>query len=77
MCVHANKLYVIESNGHCQGTGEFIIDPLPPSNPHSKAFTIDPLKSSVEAGTSKIVTITFHPPKDGSTRTFEIDTNVS
>lgn len=36
------------------------------------------MKSSVEAGSTKTVTITFYPPKDGSTQqVYEADTNVS
>ena len=59
-------------------TGEFSIEPLPASNPHSKLFTIEPMKSTVEAGTFKTVTITFHPPDhDKSPQAYEIDTNVS
>lgn len=36
------------------------------------------MKSTVEAGTFKTVTITFHPPDDDkSPQAYEVDTNVS
>ena len=63
---------------HFQATGEFVIDPLPASNPHSKLFTIEPMKCTVEAGTFKTVTITFCPPEnDKSPNDYEVDTKVS
>ena len=61
-----------------QATGEFIMEPLPSSNPHSKLFSIEPMKCTVEAGTFKTVTITFHPPDDDrSPQAYQVDTNVS
>lgn len=35
------------------------------------------VQSSVEAGSLKTVTITFHPPRDSSIHTLEASTNVS
>ncbi|CAI8016934.1 Cilia- and flagella-associated protein 74, partial [Geodia barretti] len=52
-----------------KNTGDFTIEAIPPSNPHSKTFTFDPTKGTVEAGSTKTVAISFHPPqsavKDG------------
>lgn len=71
-CKYTINLFLLQ-----QATGDFSIEPLPTSNPHSKLFTIEPLKSNVEAGATKTVTITFHVPRDCSPKTYEADTNVS
>ena len=60
-----------------QATGEFSIEALPSSNPHAKLFSINPMKSSVDAGGNKTINITFSLPKDTSTHTIEANTNVS
>lgn len=61
-----------------QASGDYSIEALPSSNPHSKLFSINPIKSTVEAGTSKTVEFTFTPPKDMAAQTvMEASTNVS
>lgn len=57
-----------------KSSGEFVIEPLQQSN--TKCITIDPMKSIVEAGSSRDITITFIPPQQITSNVIEADTNI-
>ena len=43
--VNPNTLILYDLSNYCtQNSGEFVVEPLPPSNPHSKCFSIEPTK---------------------------------
>jgi hypothetical protein len=60
-----------------KNTGDFSVEPLPSSNPLAKTFSFEPAKSSVEAGTTKTLTISFHPPKTDTTHILEASTKIT
>jgi hypothetical protein len=56
---------------------EYVIEPLQSSDPSdAKCFTIDPMKSAIDSGETRQITVTFTPLKDSNKQLYQALTTV-